>query len=195
MKIKLLNHLLMLAVVVFLSACASEPSAWTKSSSPWAQKRAVKAEAPAAETYKAHLERPAEAELLEPVINQPVANEVELSYQTEAVTSLATTPPEAVEPLEREPLSLSLMDQPATYYTMQLMASVDMDRVLRFAEKNQISTRYVVPTVRDGVTWYVLLLDVYKDYSSAVSAREAIALQLKSKPWIRKVGSVQKIMR
>ncbi|MCW9048523.1 MAG: hypothetical protein OQK46_10630 [Gammaproteobacteria bacterium] len=191
----LFKFLGLVSVVVTLNACSSDPAPWTKSESPWDQRRGTEAEAeaPAADAYKADLEMPADT-----------ASEVELSYEAAAVESFT---PEAV--VESEPLEAavvldveesateggSIMDQPANYYTMQLMASVDIDRVIRFAEENQISTQYVVATERDGVVWHVLLLDVYPDYSSAVVARDEIAPRLKNAPWIRKVGSVQKIAR
>ncbi len=187
------------ACLITLNGCAtSEPSTWEKSSSPWDQRRTSgqAASAPAAETYKADLE-------------MPETSEVELSYETESVDSFS--PPVAVgsEPVS-EPVSeietpdvgdtqsladdASIMDQPADYYTMQLMASVDIDRVIRFADENQVSTKYIVATNRDGVTWHVLLLGIYPDYSSAVAARDEIAPSLKNAPWIRKVGSVQKLV-
>jgi len=184
----------LIGVVIALNACSSEEaSPWTKNESPWDQSRGVEAEAaaPAADAYKADLDMPADN-----------VDEVELSYQTEPVESF--TPQEAIEePLEEAVVmedavisaDSTIMDQPADYYTMQLMASVDIDRVIRFAEANHISTQYLVATERDGVIWHVLLLDVYPDYSSAVAARDEIAPSLKNAPWIRKVGSVQKLVR
>lgn len=175
-----------------LNACSSEPSPWTKSSSPWEQRQNTEstAAAPTPETYKADLEMPAET-----------ASEVELSYQTESVESFAPEAVAAAVPVEMdngiEPPTVenSIMDQPANYYTMQLMASVDIDRVIRFANENEVSTEYIVATERDGVIWHVLLLDIYPDYSSAVAARDEISPRLKNEPWIRGVGSVQKLVR
>lgn len=205
MNIKRMNVLPILAgvcgAILILGGCSSnEPAQWTKTSSPWDKSnKNVEAEAPAAESYKADLEMPAEP---------AAASNVELSYQTESVETaveLAVVP--TVEPVfeatdlqppmtEEEPASApgSIMDQPADYYTMQLMASVDIDRVMSFAEQNQLSTQYVVATERDGVVWYVLLLDVYPDYAQAVAARDEIAPSLKNDPWIRRVGSVQKLV-
>jgi len=182
----------LVGVVITLNACSSDPAPWTKAESPWDQRRSPEAEAPAADAYKADLEMPAAA-----------ASEVELSYEADAVESFT---PEAVaepEPLEAAALAIdetnaeagSIMEQPANYYTIQLMASVDIDRVIRFASENQISSQYVVATERDGVVWHVLLLDIYPDYSSAVAARDEIAPSLRNAPWIRSVGSVQKLVR
>ena len=196
MKIKRITPIYKLlglvGVVITLNACSSDPAPWTKAESPWDQRRSPEAEAPAADAYKADLEMPAAA-----------ASEVELSYEADAVESFT---PEAVaepEPLEAAALAIdetnaeagSIMEQPANYYTIQLMASVDIDRVIRFASENQISSQYVVATERDGVVWHVLLLDIYPDYSSAVAARDEIAPSLRNAPWIRSVGSVQKLVR
>lgn len=194
MKIKQINPFLKLlglvGVVVTMNACSSDPAPWTKSDSPWDQRRGTEAEAPAADSYKADLEMPADS-----------ATEVELSYEADTVESF--TPEAAVEPEEtsyavEEESSAetgSIMGKPANYYTMQLMASVDIDRVIRFAEENQISTQYVVATERNGVVWHVLLLDIYPDYSTAVAARDEISPSLRNAPWIRTVGSVQKLVR
>ena len=191
MKLKQTQSLLKLlgltGLVIALNACSSEPSPWTKADSPWDQRRATDVEAPAADMYKADLE----------MTTEPAA-EVELSYQTESVESFA--PAEAVmeEPVVEETVAVetgTLMDYPANYFTVQLMASVDVDRVYRFADQNQLSTQFVVPTVRDGMTWYVLLLDVYPDYASAVAGKDDIASLLNTQPWVRSVGSVQKLMQ
>jgi len=195
----ILKLLVMAGLVAGISACSSdEPSPWVKSSSPWDQRKESQAEAPAADAYKADLEMADES---------PAANEVELSYQAEPVESFVpedTAEPAASEPVETEAVatadepvseSASFMEQPADYYTVQLMASVDVDRVYRFAEQNQISTEYIVPTERDGVVWHVLLLGVYPDYSSALAAKDEVAPSLTTQPWIRRVGAVQKLMR
>ncbi len=190
-KNELFKLLSMAGLAAVLTACSSEPSPWTKADSPWDQRRNA-AEAPAADSYKADLE-----------MGDPAP--VELSYQAESVDSFApeVAMVEEPAPMEVEPVVAeqpmmadgSLMDVPAGYYTVQLMASVDLDRVYRFADQNQLSTKYVVPTLRDGVTWHVLLLDVYPDYASAVAGKDEIAGLLTTQPWIRKVSSVQKLMQ
>ena len=190
---KTLSALGIAAAISLLSACSSEPSPWTKQQSPWDQRR-ESMQAPAAEDYKQDLAS----------VDQG-GSEVDLSYQTEPVESYApgTVDPMAMEseamaePVAPETMSpeQELMNQPADYYTIQVIASVDVDRVYKFAEQNQLSIRYVVPTQRDGVTWHVLLLDVYPDYPSARAAMQEVAGTLPTKPWIRKVGSVQKLLR
>ncbi|VAW58428.1 hypothetical protein MNBD_GAMMA11-153 [hydrothermal vent metagenome] len=193
------------AILAALGGCAEEPSPWTKSSSPW-ERNERQAKAPAAESYKADLEMSEEP---------ATASEVELSYQAEPVESFVPEAEDEVVSAQAEPepvaydpepevssgeavasgTGLSILDQPANYYTVQLMASVDIDRVHRFAEENQISTEFIVATQRDGVTWHVLLLGIYEDYSAASASKSEVAPLLKTEPWIRRVGSVQKLMQ
>lgn len=180
----LLKLLGLAGLLISLSACSSDPSPWTKDSSPWDQRKDASTEAPAAEDYKSDLEMPVESPA-----------ETEINYEPEVVAE-----PEVMA--EPEPVAeatpaagSSIMDFPGNYYTVQLMASVDIDRVYRFAEQNQITAEYVVPTVRDGVTWHVLLLGVYPDYAGAVAAKDEVSGSLATQPWVRKVGGVQKLVQ
>ncbi len=191
LKTSFIKMLGLTGTMIMLSACASDPAPWTKKDSPWDSRRNAEVEAPAADAYKSDLGMPGET-----------TSEVDLSYQAGNVESFAPeaamepAPVEVEEPVvAEEPVATGgIMDYPANYYTVQLMASVDLDRVYRFAEQSNVSTQYVVATVRDGVTWHVLLLDVYPDYSSAVAAKDEIAPSLTTQPWVRSVGSIQKIM-
>lgn len=185
-------------VAVALTACSSDPAPWAKKNSPWDQRRSNTVEAPAADSYKSDLGMPGE--------DMPP---VELSYEPAGAESYVPVDPEPViaapEPMPEPapviveetvvPMTNSIRDFPANYYTVQLMASVDVDRVYRFAQKYQIPTKYIVPTVRDGVTWHVLLLDVYPDRKTATAGKNDIAPLLTTQPWVRSVGSVQQLMK
>ena len=123
------------------------------------------------------------------------AEEVEMSYQAESVEPAPVEEAMMAEAVDQEAAGTTIMDQPAEYFTLQVIASVDIDRVLRFAEQHQLSTQYLVATERDGVIWHVLLLEVYADYAMAVAARDEVSPNLKEQPWIRTVGSVQELVR
>ena len=185
-------------LVSLLSACgSSEPSPWTKKSSPWDQGRSqqtqrqssINAEAPAADSYKEELA----------AVDQSL-QDVDLNYQSQSVESFvpeaeseaATTDSAATEDISAED---EVLNQPADYYTVQLMASVDKNRAYRFAEKHQLSSRYIVATHRGDAVWYVLLLGIYPDYASAKAAMNDVAGSLKNTPWVRKLGGIQKLMR
>ncbi len=196
-QLKSLTTLFTLAgLVVTLQACSSDPASWDKKDSPWEQRRNQVVEAPSAEEYKLDLE----------MATEPSASD--LSYQAESVESIVPeAEPAVIEEVTEEvpPVDIvdepvvadasSLLDVPANYYTVQLMASNNVDRVFRFADQHSVTTQYITATIRDGVIWHVLLLGVYPDYSSAVAAKDEIAPVLSTQPWIRSVGSVQKLMQ
>ena len=185
-----------------LSACSSAPSVspWAKQLSPWEQrKEAIQDQVvPVAEESRSKL-----------VEVDQTSNEVELSYQSDPMASSASvaagleaesTEAESVEatavvvPGSMTPKE-EILNLPADYFTVQLMASVDVGRVYKFAEQNHISVRYIVPTIRDGKIWFVLLLDVYPDRVSAKAGLNEVAIGLKTQPWIRSLGSIQKLMQ
>ncbi len=178
-----------LSVAMLVSACSNSDTTY-KGGSPWDQHRnqGEMAQAPAADVYTQEL-----------AAVDAGASEVELNYQTEPVEAVLPEAIEEVQPEMAEPETVSVEDeilrQPASYYTVQVMASVDVDRVYKFAEQHQLSVRYIVPTVRDGVTWHVLLLDIYPTLADAKAALQEASYTLPTKPWIRSLGSVQKLMQ
>lgn len=200
----LYNALLFTCAVFTLAACSSSPSPWATKQDPWESRHTAQPEstAPSADEYKQDL------------AVEPATSEIEMSYQTEPVESSLPMEADQAEPEPMESAAVmetpepaaempsesitgvdDLMSQPANYYTVQVIASVDEDRVYKFAEQHQLSVRYIVPTVRDGVTWHVLLLDVYPDLASAKSALAEVQDTLPTSPWIRKLGSVQALIK
>ena len=185
------------SIAVILSACSSTPekSEWgEKTASPWASGGSIKSGRDAYEEAQASDQA---------VTGDAVAAGDQLAYDpyapAEPVQEMAAVVEETPVAAESAPAAMGaeqeIMNQPADYYTLQLMASVDIDRVYKFAEKNQLSVRYVVPTVRDGVIWHVLLLDIYPDLASAKIARDEMSGLLQTSPWVRTLGSVQKLMQ
>jgi len=179
-------RLLGFVVALFaLSACSSsEPTAWSKKASPWDHIRKSDSSSEMEKQYE-----PIEA------VSSQEANMVEAS----AVADLDALPEEVknedvVEPVADPVVGGGILDVPASYYTVQLIASVDIDRVYKFADQNQLSIKYIVPTNRDGLVWHVLLLDVYPDRESAVIGKNEVESTLRTTPWIRSVGSIQQLM-
>lgn len=170
---------------VLISACSTSgnSSDWSKKASPWDNIR----EKPPAAVNEEPV--PIEIEMMQSQqaqAEQPQAEPVAVLVEQEAV---------AVAPVVEDSPTDRVMRAPASYFTVQVMASVDPNRVYRFAEQHQLPIDYIVPTLRDGVIWHVLLLDIYPDRASAVSAQAEAAATLKTQPWVRSVGSIQKIMQ
>ena len=215
---KILSALAIMGAVVLLAACGStseSSSPRVKSESPWGKRTAAvteSAEAPApasaSETYKQELD------------DSEIGSEsgFDLGYQTERVESVVPAEPLMEEPVE-EPSSVAsppvvkkTAPEPVVtandtaagdgnfknispgHYTLQVIASIDKNAVYTFAKQHQLSTRYIVPTVRGGTTWHVLLLDVYPNKAAAKTAMDEAAASLPTKPWIRTVASVQQLM-
>ena len=182
------------SIVVLLSACSGAPekSAWgEKTASPWAAGGSIKSGRDAYEEAQA---AEASAGGAEGVVSEQLAYD---PYAPAPAQEMPVEEPAVIEqPVVAQDMGIEqeILNQPANYYTVQLMASVDIDRVYKFAERNQLSVRYVVPTMRDGVTWHVLLLDIYPDLASAKIARDEMSGLLNTKPWVRTLGSIQKLM-
>ena len=168
-----------IVALLALSACSSsESTTWTKKASPWDHIR----------NSESTSEVETQAEFAEAVSTQESS-----AVEDSAVAELESVSEEVVESVASSVID-GILDVPASYYTVQLIASVDIDRVYKFADQNQLSIKYIVPTNRDGLTWYVLLLDVYPDRESAVIGKNEVESTLRTQPWVRSVGSIQQLM-
>ncbi|MDH5765475.1 MAG: SPOR domain-containing protein [Gammaproteobacteria bacterium] len=179
--------------VILVSACSGGgKTAWgEKSASPWASGGSIKS---GRDAYEETIMETDQGSVADQLVYDPYASTPDVTVAEPEPAEVIIAEPEPVVAVSSGS-GQDIMSLPANYYTVQLMASVDLDRVYKFAEKNQLSTRYVAPTVRDGVTWHVLLLDVYPDAASAKKARSEIAARLNTQPWVRSIGSVQKLIK
>lgn len=170
--------------LLLLCACSANETGYTKKASPWDHIRNTP------QTARINSDAaPIELELSQ----QPGDMQAE-PVQVEPVTEMVEEAP-TEEVSEVSSIGGGILEMPADYYTVQLMASVDIDRVYKFADQNQLSIKYIVPTYRDGLLWHVLLLDVYPDRASATEGKDEVEAKLRTQPWIRTVGSIQKLMR
>lgn len=89
-----------------------------------------------------------------------------------------------------------LLDQDASYYTLQVLGVRNEEYLLDFIKRHQLLQKKSVAyykTVYKGKQWYPLLFGVYPTKSEAADAvRELPDTVQKSIPWIRKVSSVQR---
>ncbi|MBT3709377.1 MAG: hypothetical protein HOG19_08035 [Gammaproteobacteria bacterium] len=107
--------------------------------------------------------------------------------QTEAAT-LESAPPEQ---------NNSLLEQPADYYTIQLIALPQQSEVMEYAETNGITAPLTALINSQGTPWHVLLLGIYPNKSAAEKAASdwIAAKNLKVQPWIRPLGPLQDAIR
>ena len=110
--------------------------------------------------------------------------------------TLAARPP----PLSRsDPIqgATSILQKPAGFYAVQLIALQEEDKILEYARVNGLKDPLYAQIESEGGTFYVLLLGCYPDRLSAARAKEewAVSRKLPAKPWIRELGPLQDAIR
>jgi len=173
---KLLPISVVLAGGVALSACSSQPSPWSETSSPWEGQAEPQPDPEPLAIDEFQADQPT----IEPVIEEePVMIEPEVIEEP------------VVE--ESAVVAGSLAQQPSDMFVVQVVASSSMDQLSFFARENQISEEWVAETTVDGRVWFVLMSGVYATKSEAEQALSGLQ-GLGTEPWIRRVGSVQAVM-
>lgn len=129
------------------------------------------------------VEQEAEAQEIAAAESAPVEVEVE-------AVVVAEVPEEVVKPIDPE--LEWIRAQPANNYTMQLMALVDHDKVLRFVAKHGIqedSATYIKS--RKGKELMVLVYGSYANRNDAVAASKQVPKNwYVGQPWVRSFASV-----
>jgi septal ring-binding cell division protein DamX len=93
--------------------------------------------------------------------------------------------------------SETLLSQPENFYTVQVIAMRSEENVLQYARLNGMQYPLYTRIANDDGPWYVLLLGVYPDVTTA---RQAMtdwlrAKNLKVNPWVRQLGALQASIR
>jgi hypothetical protein len=93
--------------------------------------------------------------------------------------------------------SEEILSLPGDYFTVQLMAMKNEQKVLEYASDNGIENPLYVRILSQDINWYVLLLGAYPDQSAADNARAAWeeARDLEVKPWTRRLSPLQDAIR
>lgn len=175
-------------VVLGLAACSSSPAPWTQADdSPWNAKRASEAQS-----------IPSDDAVTDTTLNDPV-----LLADPEPVMEpepIVMEEPEAVaEPevivavVEEMTPEEEIMALPGTGYAVQVYAGKTMDSVENFKASKDLAELKTVKTDRDGAIVYVLV-DLYPDRATANAAAADLEIKTGSKPWVRSVAGLQKIV-
>ncbi len=86
-----------------------------------------------------------------------------------------------------------IMAMPASNYAVQVYASKTDDSVEKFKSNKGLENLMTVKTDRSGAIVYVLV-DVHPDRASANAAATDLEAKTGSKPWVRSVAGLQKIV-
>ena len=90
----------------------------------------------------------------------------------------------------------NLEDLPSNYYTIQLLALSNKSALNKFAARTKINGLSAAEVEKDGSFFYVLLLGVYEDKTTAEKVAQNLPRSLRDvTPWVRQLGSLQDAMR
>lgn len=91
---------------------------------------------------------------------------------------------------------VALLDLPADYYAVQLVAVTHKKDLEDFAERHQIRGMSAARTYSGDQLFYILLLGVYETYANAELAANSLGPPFdETAPWIRPVGSLQRAIQ
>ncbi len=137
----------------------------------------------------------------QPLPDPPTDNTIVLSKELVEKQDKADTPaPEpSAKPATRQQgtdQSEWLMTQDIDTYTIQLMATTNQDRATKYLEKlpNNIDP-FLYSFKKGSDTWYAVAAGIHADFSQARQTIKNFPTGVRvSSPWIRSVGSLQKII-
>ena len=81
-------------------------------------------------------------------------------------------------------------------YTLQLISLVKRKDILKFISQENFNEQvgYIEVTI-NGITRYAAIYGLYDSYENAKTALSGLPPGLKTKPWIRKIGVVKKVLK
>ncbi|HEB83289.1 MAG TPA: hypothetical protein ENJ11_10550 [Gammaproteobacteria bacterium] len=185
--IKNIRTLTLGSCLVALTACSSSPAPWTQED-PWSSKRAAEEESLPPD------EAVADTSLNDPVLlaDETVVAEPEPIYMQEPEAEPA---PEVIVEVvaEEQTPEQTILSLPGSNYAVQVYASKTLSSIEKYKADNELNEYMIVKTDRNGETVYVLV-DVYPDRATARAAAADIEAKTGSKPWVRSVAGLQKIV-
>ncbi len=170
-------------IILGLAGCSSSPAPWTQADdSPWESKRASEASSV-----------PSDDVVSDSSLNDPVLladPEPIVMQEPEAVPAPVMIAPVVVEDLTPEQ---EIMAMPASNYAVQVYASKNVSSMEAFKTNKGLENLMAVKTDRSGSIVYVLV-DVHPDRTSANAAASDLEIKSGSKPWVRSIAGLQKIV-
>ncbi|PCJ84206.1 MAG: hypothetical protein COA54_14290 [Thiotrichaceae bacterium] len=163
-----------------LTACSTSPAPWTQANdSPWGAKRDAEAQAlPSDEAIS-------DTSLNDPVLLADPEPEPIMMAEPEMIAPVVVM--EELTP-EQEVMALS-----GSGYAVQVYAGKTVESVEKFRSSKDLSGLTAVKTDRAGSIVYVLV-DLHEDKASANSAAANLEAITGSKPWVRSIAGLQKIV-
>lgn len=172
-------------IVLSLAACSNTPAPWTQEDdSPWGAKHEAEAQNVASD------QAVSDTSLNDPVLLADPEPEAIVMEAPEAAPA-----PEVIVPVvvEEEPVTQDIMEMLSTNYAVQVFAGATIESVEKFKTNKDVADLMTVKTDRSGSIVYVLV-DIYPDRVTADAAAADLEIKTGSKPWVRSLGGLQKIV-
>lgn len=176
-----------------LASCSSSPAPWTQENdSPWQSKRDAEAtaETPPADTYNDPVLLADPEPLAEPIAEPIVMEEPEPAPAPEVIVPVMVEDNMAAEGMTAEQ---EVMNLPGSNFAVQVYASKTVESAEKFKADNDLSGLKVVKTDRAGEPIYVVV-DIHPDRATATAAASDIEAKTGSKPWVRSIAGLQKVV-
>lgn len=170
-------------IILGLAACSSSPAPWKQDDDPWVSKRNAEAESV-----------PSDDVVTDASLNDPMLlGEPEPEFIV--MEEPATAEPELIVAVVVEDLSneQKVLAMSQNDYAVQVYASRTAESVEAFQANNGLENLMSVKTDRAGSIMFVLI-DVYPDRASANAAAADLEMKIGSKPWVRSIAGLQKIV-
>ncbi len=172
-------------IILGLAGCSSSPAPWTQADdSPWGAKHEAEAQNILSD------DAVADTSLNDPVLLADPEPEPIVMQEPEAAPAPEVIAPVVVEDLTPEQ---EIMAMPETNYAVQVYASKTAESVEKFKSNKDLADLKSVKTDRSGSIVYVLV-DIYPDRTTANAAAADLEIKTGSKPWVRSVAGLQKIV-
>ena len=196
-KIKIIRAAVVSNLIIFgLAACSSTPAPWTQQSdSPWGAKHAAESASvlPDESVTAVDSDEPVMLDESAPMAESSAMQEP-ISMQEPMVEPVpVVVAPVVVAEVETLTPEEEVLAMPASNYAIQVYASKTIESIDKFKTNNDLNSLMTVATDRSGSVVYVLI-DVYPDKSTANAAAVDLEAKTGSKPWVRSIGGLQKIV-
>lgn len=172
-------------IILGLAGCSSSPAPWTQADdSPWGDKHAAEEQSIPDDVVIS------DTSLNDPVLLADPEPEPIIMEAPEAAPEPEVIIPVVVEELTPEQEIMALSGE---NYAVQVYASKTAESIEKFRNSKNLAELKSVKTDRSGSIVYVLV-DIYPDRDSANAAAADLEIKTGSKPWVRSVAGLQKIV-
>ncbi len=169
-----------------LAACSSTPAPWTQADdSPWESKHS------AAASNVPSDDAATDTSLNDSVLLADPEPEPIVMQEPDAMPAPEMIAPVIVE--EELTPEQAIMAMPAGNFAVQVYAGKTTSSIEKFKSSKGLENLMAVKTDRAGSIVYVLV-DVHSDRSSANVAAAELEIATGSKPWVRSIAGLQKII-